>query len=106
MEFAGRVTRTTMRMLGHNISFVPANLHQSNLVERFHRTLMSMIRTKGVKDWVPAVRMATQYYNHKIHHSTGHAPIELHLGIKRHHPGILAPRPGSSPAELLRYGQL
>ena len=44
MEFAGRVTRTAMHMLGHNISFVPANLHQSNLVERFHRTLTSMIR--------------------------------------------------------------
>ena len=65
MEFVGSVTRTTMRMLGHNIAFIPANLHQSNMVERFHKMLTLMIRairTKGVKEWVPAVRMALQYY--------------------------------------------
>ena len=64
MEFVGRATRTAMAMLGHSISFIPANLHQSNMVERFHRTLMSMIRairTEGVKQWVPAVRMAVQH---------------------------------------------
>ena len=83
MEFVGRATRTAMSMLGHNLTFIPADLHQSNLVERFHRTLTSMIRairTEGVQHWVTAVRMAVQYYNHKEHASTGHAPVELHLG--------------------------
>ena len=94
MEFVGRVMRTAMSMLGHRIQFIPADLHQSNMVERFHRTLMSMIqavRTEGVKHWVPAVRMALQYYNHKEHESTGHAPVEIHLGIDPRHPGLLAP---------------
>merc|ERR1712219_24287 len=102
MEFVGRATRTAMNMLGHNLTFLPADLHQSNLVERFHCTLMSMIRsirTEGVQDWVPAVRMAVQYYNHKEHASTGHAPVELHLGIDPRHPGILAP-PGQEAAPL------
>ena len=44
--------------------------------------------------------MATQYYNHKIHHSTGHAPVKQHLGIERRHPGILAPPPGQEAAPL------
>ena len=94
MEFVGRVTRTAMSMLGHTFRFIPADLHQSNMVERFHKTLTSMIRairTEGVKQWVPAVRMALQYYNHKVHASTGHAPVEIHLGIDPRHPGILAP---------------
>ena len=91
-----------MAMLGHSISFIPADLHQSNMVERFHKTLMSMIRairTEGVQQWVPAVRMAVQHYNHKVHHGTGHAPVELHLGIDPRHPGILAP-PGQEAAPL------
>merc|ERR1712155_411104 len=102
MEFVGRVTRTTMSMLGHRIQFIPADLHQSNMVERFHRTLMSMIqavRTEGVRHWVPAVRMALQYYNHKEHSSTGHTPVEIHLGIDPRHPGLLAP-PGQEAAPL------
>ena len=56
MEFLGRVTRTAMRMRGHSLSFIPADLHQSNLVEHLHRTLISMIqaiRTKGIKQRVP-----------------------------------------------------
>ena len=60
MEFVGRVTRTAMSMLGHTFRFIPADLHQSNMVERFHKTLTSMIRairTEGVKQWVPAVRI-------------------------------------------------
>ena len=79
MEFVGRATRTAMNMLGHTLSFIPADLHQSNMVERFHRTLMSMIRairTEGVQLCVPAVRMAVQYYNHKVHKGTGYAPVE------------------------------
>ena len=36
LEFVGRVTRTAMNMLGHQIRFIPADLHQSNMVERFH----------------------------------------------------------------------
>ena len=102
MEFVGRVTRTAMSMLGHTFRFIPADLHQSNMVERFHKTLTSMIRairTEGVKQWVPAVRMALQYYNHKVHASTGHAPVEIHLGIDPRHPGILAP-PGQEAAPL------
>ena len=82
MEFVGRVTRNAMSMLGHHLKFIPADLHQSNMVERFHRTLMSMIqavRTEGVKEWVPAVRMALQYYNHKEHASTGHALSLIHI---------------------------
>ena len=83
MEFVGHVTRTAMSMLGHTFRFIPADLHQSNMVERFDKTLTSMIRairTEGVKQWVPAVRMALQYYNHKVHASTGHTPVEIHLG--------------------------
>ena len=38
-------------------------------------------------------------YNHKVHHGTGHAPVELHLGIDPRHPGILAP-PGQEAAPL------
>ena len=61
--------------------------------------MIQAIRTEGVKQWVPAVRMAVQYYNHKVHSATGHAPVELHLGIDRRHPGILAP-PGQEAAPL------
>ena len=77
------------------------------MVERFHRTLMSMIqaiRTKGVKQWVPAVRMAVQYYNHKVHKSTGHAPVEMHLGIDPKHLGILVPP--SQEAVPLNYANM
>ena len=61
--------------------------------------MIQAIRTEGVKQWVPAVRMAVQHYNHKVHHGTGHALVELHLGIDPRHPGILAP-PGQEAAPL------
>ena len=61
--------------------------------------MIRAIRTEGVQQWVPAVRMAEQHYNHKVHHGTGHAPVELHLGIDPRHPGILAP-PGQEAAPL------
>ena len=94
-EFIARCTRTTMKMMGHNIEFIPADLHQANLVERFHRTLTSMIkavRTEGVTRWVTAVQLAVQHYNQATHSSTGFAPVALHLGVERQHPGMLAPR--------------
>merc|ERR1712131_468360 len=53
----------------------------------------------GVKEWVPGGRMALQYYNHKEHAGTGHAPVEIHLGIDPRHPGPLAP-PGQEAAPL------
>ena len=43
--------------------------------------------------------MALQYYNHKEHTSTGHAPVEIHLGIDPRHPGLLAP-PGQEAAPV------
>ena len=58
--------------------------------------MIQAIRTEGVRQWVPAVRMALQYYNHKEHASTGHAPVEI---LDPRHPGLLAP-PGQEAAPI------
>ena len=57
--------------------------HQSNPVERFHRTLWSLLRAKmanGEQDWeksIPAIEFA---YNSSIHASTGCSPARFFLG--------------------------
>ena len=35
--------------------------------------------------------MVVQYYDHKIHKTTGYAPVNLQLGVERKHLGILTP---------------
>ena len=39
-----------------------------------------------------AVQLAVQHYNQAKHSSTGFAPVALHLGVERKHPGMLAPK--------------
>ena len=57
--------------------------HQSNPMERFHRTLWSLLRAKmanGEQDWeksIPAVELA---YNSSIHASTGCSQARVFLG--------------------------
>ena len=57
--------------------------HQSNPVERFHRTLWSLLRAKmanGERDLEKSIPAITLAYNSSIHASTGCSPARGFLG--------------------------
>ena len=91
-EFVSRTTRGLMRDLGCEVKWTQPENHQSNPVERFHRTLWNMarsIRTEGVNSWSSAVRTAVGIYNQQVHTATGVPPNRLFLGRDLHLPGDL-----------------
>lgn len=82
-EFTSRTTRGLLRDLGVEIKWVSVDNHQTNPVERIHRTLWAMCRSQrvdGERSWRSAVRTALSIYNQSVHSSTGVPPNRVFLG--------------------------
>ena len=65
-EFTAQLSQTCYKQLGIELNFAVADNHQSNPVERFHRTLWGLIRVvrkEGEGNLVDAMRTAVMTYN-------------------------------------------
>ena len=82
-EFNNNLLANMMLKMGVRVKIMFPYNHQSNPVERFHRTLWCLLRSKlanGEQDWeksIPAVELA---YNSSINASTGCSPARGFLG--------------------------
>ena len=82
-EFANNLLSNMMLKMGLRIKISAPYNHQSNPVERFHRTLWNLLRAKmanGEQDWkksIPAIELA---YNSSKHVSTGCSPARFFFG--------------------------
>ena len=82
-EFTATLSQMCYKQLGIEIHFAVADNHQSNPIERFHRTLWNLIkavRKGGENNLMDAVRTAVMTYNGSKHASTGQTPNALFLG--------------------------
>ena len=79
-------------------TFTPAGNPNSNLVERFHRTLSAILRAhleRGDPEWVRLLPIATLAYNTRVHSSTGLSPFECWMGRRCRLPvDLILPPPG------------
>ena len=77
--------------------------HQSNPLERFHRTLYSLVkslRQEGETNFLSGVRTAVMLYNGSVHASLGVTPNSLKFGHEVPGPGeILLGRPPLGPED-------
>ena len=82
-EFNNSFLQNMMKRLGVQVKVGTQYNHQSNPVERFHKTLWALLRGKmsnGEQDWeksLPSVELA---YNASVHASTGCSPARGFLG--------------------------
>ena len=82
-EFNNSFLQNIMKRLGVQVKVGAPYNHQSNPVERFHKTLWALLRDKmsnGEQDWeksLPSVELA---YNASVHASTGCSPARGFLG--------------------------
>ena len=82
-EFENHVWWALCDRLQITKSKTPPESAQSNLVERFHRTLAAIIRSHLDRDdpgWMRLLPLACFAYNTRIHSSTGVSPHEALLG--------------------------
>ena len=101
------IAQAMYSMLG--VQFGHSDNHQSNPLERFHRTLCSLIwnlRAEGEDNWVSVVETAAWLYNQTRHSSTGLTPNKLFLGRENCLPtdlfqGAPAPGPEEGPPERI-----
>ena len=79
-EFMAHMAHQLYNKLGIHFSFGWAENHQSNPVERFHRTLYNLLislRAEGESNFVEGVKTAVIFYNEAKHSSTGVTPNML-----------------------------
>ena len=82
-EFANNLLSNMMLKMGLRIKISAPYNHQSNPVERFHRTLWNLLQAKmtnGEQDWeksIPAIELS---YSSSIYVSTGCSPARGFLG--------------------------
>ena len=108
-EFTAMIAQAMYSKLGVHFQFGHSDNHQSNPLERFHRTLWSLIRNlraEGEDDWVSAVETAAWLYNQSRHSSTGFTPNKLFLGRENCLPtdlfqGAPAPGPEDGPPDRI-----
>ena len=82
-EFTNSLLANMMRRMGVQIKIMHPYNHQSNPVERFHRTLWNLLRAKlanGEQDWETTLPAVTLAYNAAGHSSTGCSPARGFLG--------------------------
>lgn len=82
-EFTSSVFRELMKLLRVNLTFCPVENPQSNLVERFHRSLNSMFRVfldREDTTWDRWLAPAVFCYNTKTCSSTGQTPFKAMFG--------------------------
>ena len=103
-EFVNAVWEQLCDKLGIKKTTTPTYNPQSNLVERWHRTLNGMMRTfmdRDDKEWsryLPAMVMA---YNTKVNASTGMTPYYATFGREARLPvDLILPTPGEEPQTL------
>ena len=82
-EFTSSLLTNMMKKMGVHVKVMHPYNHQSNPVERFHRTLWNLLRAKlanGEKDWEAALPAITLAYNAASHSSTKCSPARGFLG--------------------------
>ena len=82
-EFDNALLKTLLNSLDVNIKIGYSHNHQSNPVERFHRTLWALLRAKkanGEYDWEKSLPTLILAYNATQHYSTNSSPGRIFLG--------------------------
>ena len=84
-EFTARLTQNLFQELGIQVKLGTPENHQSNPLERFHRTLYDLVkslRQEGETNFLSGVRTAVMLYNSSVHTSLGVTPNRLKFGHK------------------------
>ena len=82
-EFTARLTQNLFQELGIQVKLGTPDNHQSNPLERFHRTLYDLVkslRQEGETNFLSGVRTAVMLYNSSVHTSLGVTPNRLKFG--------------------------
>ena len=82
-EFDNALLKNLLKDLDVNIKIGFRHNHQSNPVERFHRTLWALLKTKeanGEDDWEKSLPTLILAYNATQHYSTNSSPARIFLG--------------------------
>jgi deoxyuridine 5'-triphosphate nucleotidohydrolase len=82
-EFCNKVVKDLMRQLGINHELGPVANPQSNLVERWHRTMKEALRAITHQDgqcWINYLPGLILAYNTRVHSSTGVTPFLAFMG--------------------------
>ena len=82
-EFDNALSKNLLNALDVNIKIGFSHNHQSNPVERFHRTLWPLLKAKkanGEKDWEKSLPTLILAYNATQHYSTNSCPARIFLG--------------------------
>ena len=102
-EFTARLTRNLFQELGVHAKLGTPENHQANPLERFHRTLYSLVkslRQEGETNFLSGVRTAVMLYNGSIHTSLGVTPNSLKFGHEVPGPGdFVLGRPPLGPED-------
>lgn len=102
-EFTSKLTQNLFKELGVQVKLGTPENHQSNPLERFHRTLYSLVkslRQEGETNFLSGVRTAVMLYNGSVHASLGVTPNSLKFGHEIPGPAdILLGRPPLGPED-------
>ena len=82
-EFDNALLKNLLNALNVNIKIGFSHNHQSNPVERFHRTLWALLKAKkanGENDWEKSLPTLILAYNLTQHFSTNSSPARIFLG--------------------------
>ena len=82
-EFDNALLKNLLNALDVNIKIGFSHNHQSNPVERFHRTLWALLKAKkanGENDWEKSLPTLILSYNSTQHFSTNSSPARIFLG--------------------------
>ena len=84
-EFTAKITRDLCQGLRIETRYSLPDHHQSNSVERLHKTIAGSLRTKmaegaDLEDWTEVLPIVIAYYNATIHSGTGQTPQNIFLG--------------------------
>ena len=82
-EFDNTLFKSLLKKFDANIKIGFSHNHQSNPVERFHRTLWALLKAKkanGENDWEKSLPTLILAYNSTQHFSTNSSPARIFLG--------------------------
>ena len=103
-EFENEVWEQLCDRLGIRKTTTPTYNPQSNVVERWHRTLNAMMKVileRDDKEWSRYLSAMTLAYNTKVNESTGITPYMATFGREANLPvDLVIPTPGEEPRTL------